>query len=113
MSLDLNKLSNKLDAALINETTETLTKFLNDKRMTNNKQQTAVEDLETQIEKLRFQGVTEWQCGYQKALNEVLFLLKQAKEMEKKQHEITYNQSLMSNFQTFNDYYDSTYGGNK
>ena len=35
MSLDLNKLSNKLDEALSNETSETLTKFLNDKRMIN------------------------------------------------------------------------------
>jgi hypothetical protein len=35
MSLDLNKLENKLDEALIKETTETLTKFLNDKRMKN------------------------------------------------------------------------------
>ena len=35
MSLDLNKLSNKLDEALIKETTETLNKFLNDKRMKN------------------------------------------------------------------------------
>jgi methylmalonyl-CoA mutase N-terminal domain/subunit len=43
MSLDLNKLENKLDEALSNETSQTLTKFLNDKRMTNNKQQTAVE----------------------------------------------------------------------
>jgi len=42
MSLDLNKLSNKLDEALIKETSETLSKFLNDKRMENNKQQTAV-----------------------------------------------------------------------
>jgi hypothetical protein len=42
MSLDLNKLENKLDEALSNETSETLNKFLNDKRMTNNKQQTAV-----------------------------------------------------------------------
>jgi hypothetical protein len=42
MSLDLNKLTNNLDEALSNETTETLTKFLNDKRMSNNKQQTAV-----------------------------------------------------------------------
>ena len=39
MSLDLNKLENKLDEALSNETSETLNKFLNDKRMTNNKQQ--------------------------------------------------------------------------
>jgi hypothetical protein len=35
MSLDLNKLENKLDEALSNETSETLNKFLNDKRMTN------------------------------------------------------------------------------
>jgi uncharacterized membrane protein len=45
MSLDLNKLENKLDEALSNETSETLTKFLNDKRMTNNKQQTAFTSL--------------------------------------------------------------------
>jgi len=44
MSLDLNKLENKLDEALSNETSETLTKFLNDKRMSNNKQ-TSVEQL--------------------------------------------------------------------
>jgi hypothetical protein len=37
MSLDLNKLENKLDEALSNETSETLNKFLDDKRMTNNK----------------------------------------------------------------------------
>jgi len=35
MSLDLNKLENKLDEALSNETSEILTKFLNDKRMKN------------------------------------------------------------------------------
>jgi len=34
MTLDLNKLENKLDEALSNETSETLNKFLNDKRMT-------------------------------------------------------------------------------
>lgn len=33
MSLDLNKLANKLDEALSNETSETLTKFLTDKTM--------------------------------------------------------------------------------
>jgi len=38
MSLDLNKLANKLDETLSNETTETLTKFLTNKRMSNNKQ---------------------------------------------------------------------------
>jgi len=35
MSLDLNKLENKLDEALSNETSEALNKFLNDKRMKN------------------------------------------------------------------------------
>jgi len=53
MSLDLNKLENNLDEALSNETTETLNKFLNDKRMTNNKQQTA---LEWFIEELEYKG---------------------------------------------------------
>lgn len=38
MSLDLNKLANKLDEALSKETSETLNKFLTDKRMSNNKQ---------------------------------------------------------------------------
>jgi len=62
MSLDLNKLENKLDEALSNETSETLNKFLNDKRMTNNKQQTAVQDwkltyMESIAEELRLNGV--------------------------------------------------------
>jgi len=52
MSLDLNKLSNKLDEALIKETRETLTKFLNNKRMTNNKQQTAVNKAKELVEKM-------------------------------------------------------------
>jgi len=39
--------------------------------------------------------------------------LEKAKEMEKEQHEKTYNQSFMSNFPTFDDYYNETYGGNK
>ncbi len=52
MSLDLNKLENKLDEALSNETTETLNKFLNDKRMTNNKQQWAVDKAKELIDKM-------------------------------------------------------------
>lgn len=53
--------------------------------MENNKQITAIEWLESEIEKQIFQCETEWQCGYQKALNEVVFLLRQTKEMEKQQ----------------------------
>jgi hypothetical protein len=49
----------------------------------NNMEQTAVEWLEIEIKKQIFQCETQWQCGYQKALNEVVFLLKQTKEMEK------------------------------
>jgi hypothetical protein len=91
--------------------------------MTNNKQQTAVDKLETQIEKLRFQGVTEWQCGYQKALNEVLFLLKQAKEMEKERIENAWIAALdfgiekmkglntLESKEAFDQFYNETYGG--
>jgi hypothetical protein len=68
MSLDLNKLENKLDEALSNETTETLTKFLNDKRMTNNKQQTAMK-LYTQEQAKYF-----FECGRNFKINgEVTF----------------------------------------
>lgn len=42
MSLNLNKLANKLDEALSNETSETLNKFLTDKRMSNNKQSSVI-----------------------------------------------------------------------
>ena len=52
MSLDLNKLTNNLDEALSNETSETLTKFLNDKRMKNNKQQWAVDKAKELIDKM-------------------------------------------------------------
>jgi hypothetical protein len=94
--------------------------------MSNETKQTAVDKLETQIEKLRFQGVTEWQCGYQKALNEVLFLLKQAKEMEKEQmieiyheyedyldYEFKNQQGGQGVILTFEQFYKETYGGNK
>ena len=86
------------------------------------KQQTAVDKLETQIEKLRFQGVTEWQCGYQKALNEVLFLLQQAREKEKEQIINTWIDAYTTNMKAptrdnfimwANNYYKKTYGGNK
>jgi hypothetical protein len=67
--------------------------------------QTAVQWLKEQIE--CFGNKHELQMSWA-TLDE---LLEQAKQMEKEQHEITYNQILMSNFQTFNDYYNETYGG--
>jgi transcriptional regulator of heat shock response len=78
MSLDLHKLSNKLDEALIKETTETLTKFLNDKRMENNKQQTAVDWYANQLHKI-VSNTTDALTHNHKEL------LEQAKEMEKEQ----------------------------
>ena len=63
------------------------------------KKQTAVQWLESEIEKQIFQCETEWQCGYQKALNEVVFLLRQTKEMEKQQ--IGYSEEEMLGFAWF------------
>jgi len=79
MSLDLNKLENKLDEALSNETSETLNKFLNDKRMTNNKQQTAVDILCGKLAmKLGIPQAITFYIDHQEEIRE-------AKEMEKKQ----------------------------
>jgi hypothetical protein len=111
MSLDLNKLENKLDEALSNETSETLTKFLNNKRMTNNKQQTAV----------------EWLVQNLHLHNDVYFVTKdkrksieQAKEMEKQQIINAFwngdNTDCTSeqNIEEFADqYYNETYGDDK
>ena len=82
MSLDLNKLENKLDEALSNETSETLTKFLNDKRMTNNKQQTAVD---WQFDQLSIENLLGIFTHDQ--LTRVMEILEQAKAMQKQQAE--------------------------
>jgi len=93
-----------------NETSETLTKFLNDKRMTNNKQQTAVDSI------IEFMKNNQYFIG-----NDLYEFMKQAKEMEKEQmiefgKEVficRYNgiQERLSNIA--NDIYNETYGGNK
>ena len=82
MSLDLNKLENKLDEALSNETSETLTKFLNDKRMENNKQQTAVEWQYIELAKW-FKGLSEYKDSKD--------ILDKAKEMEIAGKEMSYD----------------------
>ena len=89
MSLDLNKLSNKLDEALIKETTETLTKFLNDKRMTNNKQQISIEWFFNQLVANRIiviNGTTYWD----KVKTKYEILLEQAKEMHQEEIDQSY-----------------------
>ena len=41
----------------------------------------------------------------------LLDLIAEAKEMEKEQHKVSYWESLMSEFQTFEHYWEQTYGG--
>ena len=99
MTLDLNKLENKLDEALSNETSETLNKFLNDKRMTNNKQQTAVEWL--------------WEIAYNRELTVKDW--KQAKAMHKEEiKDALIDGSMNSTLIEYRipQYYNETFGGN-
>jgi len=143
MSLDLNKLENKLDEALSNETSETLTKFLNDKRMTNNKQQTEINTVEylskvnqfakeNNTGKPKQQTAVEWLLNAIETKNGEEFssyyteFIEQAKEMEKEKHEKFNNflndekQLGISDLKTieriqwyYNTYFNETYGGNK
>jgi hypothetical protein len=111
MSLDLNKLASKLDEALSNETSETLTKFLNDKRMTNNKQQTAVEDFYDKVWS-HFSSKLSW--SELEILNE---FKQQAKEMEKQQILLIVEEVGKGIGVYLKDsaeiVYNRTYGGNK
>jgi hypothetical protein len=59
-----------------------------------NKQQTAVEWLQVQLNENGKLSVVDFY---------------QAKEMEKEQHQETYHQGLNSNFQDFEQYYNETY----
>ena len=109
MSFDLNKLENKLDAALSNETSETLTKFLNDKRMSNETKQTAVDLLWFLIPESTQSFIEHQYGGYE-----------QAKEMEKEQTlDFTRNavrkilDEDRQNPFNLEQYYNKTYGGNK
>jgi hypothetical protein len=78
-NLDLNKLEEKLDNALNNETSESLNEWLKEKRMTNNKQQTAVDASELAMKLYPFSNSERnaFITGYNKA-----------KEMEKEQSSI-------------------------
>jgi hypothetical protein len=83
------------------------------KKMSNNKQQTAVEFYAEE-----FAEHLKENYGI-KITN--LTLLKQAKEMEKEQHENTWDDSRLEDMgdnyigkqKSFNEYYNETYGGNK
>jgi hypothetical protein len=86
MSLDLNKLANKLDEALSNETSETLNNFLKNKNMTNETKQTAVEKLITEIKKRVSIIQLEPQTMARELMIENLAMdLERFKEMEKEQ----------------------------
>ncbi len=75
-------------------------------------EQTAIKWLEKKIEEKAFQCQTEWQSGYQSALNEVIFFLEQAKAMEKEQIKKAYEDG--KNLIQYKDewgekYYNETY----
>jgi len=108
MSLDLNKLANKLDEALSNETSETLTKFLTDKRMSNNKQSSiewyAIEMAEY-LRSIYGEGIVN------------IDILKQAKAMHKEEIiQAVYSHTLMNAIEEdpmgkSEQYYKETFGG--
>lgn len=119
MSLDLNKLANKLDEALSNETTETLTKFLTDKRMSNNKQSSSIEWIIKQlIFKTEFENLpNQYVLMSDKDIDSII---EQAKAMHKEEvlsfntllykHEI---EALNNNtiLLTKEEFYNETFGG--
>jgi DNA topoisomerase VI subunit B len=124
MSLDLNKLANKLDEALSNETSETLNNFLKNKNMTNETKQTAVEKLITEIKKRVSIIQLEPQTMARELMIENLAMdLERFKEMEKDQIEDAwikgnYNTDMNGNPSehyavSSESYYNETYGGNK
>jgi hypothetical protein len=116
MSLDLNKLANKLDEALSNETTETLTKFLNDKTMSNNKQ-SSVSSLIAEIQRRVAIIQSEPQTMARELMIDNLSVdLEQYEAMHKEE----IKQAIMfgdcrgqiSTYATSEQYYNETFGGN-
>ena len=95
-----------------NGTPEEWEELVNKNKMSNQKQQTAVEWYDNQLRKV-FSNTTEASNFSHEEL------LQQAKEMEKEIIIKAYNQDLMgglSGYRKFNDgedYYNGTYGGNK
>ena len=67
--------------------------------------QTAVEWLVEQLLANALLRLTKDEHSVYKELKE------QAKAMEREQMRVTYNQGLMSDFQNFEEYYNSTYKG--
>ena len=78
--------------------------------ITNNKQQTAVEWYDNQLRKV-FSNTTEASNFSHEEL------LQQAREMEKAQHGNTWGNALsaitVDKWESFEQFYDLTYGGNK
>ena len=119
MSLDLNKLENKLDEALSNETSETLNKFLDDKRMTNNNQSSVEWIIKQLIFKTEFENLpNQYVLMSDKNIDNII---QQAKEMEKERIETAYNKGTVHGIDypestlplTGEQYYEKTYGGGK
>jgi len=72
------------------------------------------EKLKELMEKDKQQTAVEWFAEMTSKLGYVSTdILEQAKEKEREQHKVSYWESLMSKFQTFEHYWEQTYGGNK
>ena len=101
MSLDLNKLANKLDEALSNETTESLTNWLEQKRK-NSDNLSSVEWLITELEKFEL-GTSEY---YTKAA-----IKNHARRRNRWEIEDAYDHMrCVGNFDTGKDYYNGQFG---
>jgi hypothetical protein len=73
--------------------------------MSNNKQN-SVEWLVKELnQKIDFIPMNKW--------DEIKEVIEQAKAMHKEECKESYYESLLSNFQTFEQYYNETYGDNK
>ena len=71
-------------------------------KMSNNKQSSSVEWLVQELRKFYEQP---WKYDKQ-------IIIEQAKAMHKEECKESYYESLLSNFQTFEQYYNETFGGN-
>jgi SMC interacting uncharacterized protein involved in chromosome segregation len=80
--------------------------------MSNEKQETALDMFKNKLSKL-FKQVENHEISIEEFSTGISNTYHQAKELEKLQHKVTYLQSLKSNFQKFEHYWETTYGGNK
>lgn len=75
----------------------------------NNNKQSSVDYLNDELASLNFDYLTG-QIDNKEFNERHKSILEQAKAMHKQEHRKTYNQLMLSNFQTFEHYYEQTFG---